>query len=88
MSKAAMVKLKERVAALMDEEKGRFLSRLDALELDPELPARLQAATLQVQQARDVEDAEAMLPASPPAPGEADAPRRKWRDSLRDWWNG
>jgi len=88
MSKAAMVKLKERVAALMDEEKGRFLSRLDALELDPELPARLQTATRQVQQARDVEDAEAMLPASPPAPGEADAPRRKWRDSLRDWWNG
>jgi hypothetical protein len=88
MSKAAMAKLKERVAALMDEEKGRFLSRLDALELDPELPARLQTATRQVQQARDVEDAEAMLPASPPAPGEADAPRRKWRDSLRDWWNG
>jgi hypothetical protein len=44
--------------------------------------------TLQVQQARDVEDAEAVLPASPPAPGEADAPRRKWRESLRDWWNG
>ncbi len=87
MSKAAMDKLKERVAALMAEEKDRFLSRLDALELDPGLPARLQEATLQVQQARDSEDAEAVLPAGPPTPGEA-APRRKWRETFRDWWNG
>jgi hypothetical protein len=88
MSKIAMSKLNDRVEGLMDEEKSRFLSRLDALELDPELPARLQAATHQVQLARHGEDAEAMLPASPPAPGEQGAPRRKWRDSLRDWWNG
>ncbi|WP_313675547.1 GTPase domain-containing protein [Mycolicibacterium sp.] len=88
MSKIAMSKLNDRVEGLMDEEKSRFLSRLDALELDPELPARLQAATHQVQLARHGEDAEAMLPASPPAPGEHGAPRRKWRDSLRDWWNG
>ena len=72
----------------MDEEKSRFLSRPDALELDPQLPDRLQAATLQVQQARDAEDAAAVLPAGPPAPGEVAAPRRKWRESLRDWWNG
>jgi hypothetical protein len=72
----------------MDEEKSRFLSRLDALELDAELPARLQAATRQVQLARHGEDAEAVLPASPPAPGEEGAPRRKWRETLRDWWNG
>lgn len=88
MSKAAMDKLKERVSGLMDQEKARFLSRLDALELDPELPGRLQAATRQVQQARDAEDAEALLPAAPPAPGEESAPRRNWREALRDWWNG
>ena len=88
MSKAAMEKLQERVVGLMDEEKSRFLSRLDALELDPQLPDRLQAATLQVQQARDAEDAAAVLPAGPPAPGEVATPRRKWRESLRDWWNG
>lgn len=89
MSKAAMDKLSERVEGLMADEKARFLSRLDALDLDPELPGRLRAATLEVQQARDVEDAEAMLPASPPAPDEvAAAPRKTWRDSLRDWWNG
>jgi len=88
MSKAAMEKLKVRVEALMDEEKARFTSRLDALGLDPELPDRLRVATVQVQQARDVEDAEALLPASPPGPDEVAEPRRKWRDSLRDWWNG
>lgn len=88
MSKAAMEKLKVRVEALMDEEKARFTSRLDALGLDPELPDRLRVATVQVQQARDVEDAEALLPASPPGPDEAAEPRRKWRESLRDWWNG
>ncbi len=88
MSKAAMDKLKDRVAGLMAEEKARFTSRLDALELDPELPARLQAATHQVQQARDAEDAEALLPAAPPAPGDEPGPRRNWRETLRDWWNG
>ncbi len=88
MSKAAMEKLKARVEGLMDEEKARFTSRLDALDLDAELPDRLRAATVQVQQARDVEDAEALLPASPPGPDELAAPRRKWRESLRDWWNG
>jgi hypothetical protein len=88
MSKAALEKLKLRVEGLMDEEKARFTSRLDALDLDPELPARLQAATVAVQQARDVEDAQAILPASPPAPDEAEAPRKNWRESLRDWWNG
>lgn len=88
MSKAAMERLEERVTGLMAQEKDRFLSRLDALGLDPELPARLQEATRQVQLARDVEDAEAVLPASPPAPGEQQAPRRSWRDTLRDWWNG
>ncbi len=88
MSKAAMDKLKERVGGLMGEEKGRFLSRLDALDLDPELSNRLRTATVAVQQARDVEDAEALLPASPPGPDEVAAPRKTWRDSLRDWWNG
>lgn len=88
MSKIAMDKLNDRVEGLMDEEKSRFLSRLDALELDAELPALLQAATHQVQLARHGEDAEAVLPASPPAPGEEGASRRKWRDTLRDWWNG
>ncbi len=92
MSKAAMDKLKIRVEALMAGERSRFLSRLDSLDLDPELPARLQAATVQVQQARDVEDAEAVLPASPPVRGEQPAQegaqKRNWRDSLRDWWNG
>ena len=88
MSKAAMEKLKVRVAGLMDEEKARFTSRLDALALDPELPDRLRVATVQVQQARDVEDAEALLPASPPGPDEVAEPRRNWRDSLRDWWTG
>lgn len=87
MSKAAMEKLQERVEALMAEEKSRFLSRLDALDLDPDLPARLQAAAVQIQQARHAEDAEAVLPASPPAPGEG-APKKDWRKSLRDWWNG
>jgi hypothetical protein len=58
--------------------------------MDPELPARLQAATLQVQQARDVEDADAVLPpVSPPVPVEQPAqPRKLWRESLREWWNG
>ncbi len=88
MSKAAMDKLKERVSGLMDQEKARFLTRLDALELDPELPGRLQTATRQVQQARDAEDAEALLPAAPPAPDEESGPRRNWREALRDWWNG
>lgn len=88
MSKAALDKLSSRVEDLMAQEKSRFLSRLDALELDPELPARLRAATLEVQQARDVEDAEALLPASPPAPDEVAPARKTWRDSVRDWWNG
>lgn len=88
MSKAALAKLKERVEELMAQEKVRFLSRLDTLELDPGLPARLQAATVAVQQARDAEDAGAVLPASPPAPDEVAAPKRNWRDSLREWWNG
>ena len=88
MSKKALDKLNDRVAGLMAEEKSRFLVRLDALELDPELPARLRAVTLQVQQARDAEDAEATLPPAPPAPGEPGAARRSWRETLRDWWNG
>lgn len=88
MSKAAMEKLNDRVDGLMAQEKYRFLSRLDALELDPELPARLQAAAREIQQTRQAEDAEAVLPASPPAPGEVVAPRKTWRESLRDWWNG
>jgi hypothetical protein len=88
MSKAALEKLTQRVQGLMDEEKGRFVSRLDTLDLDPELPARLTDAVRQIQQARDIEDAQAMLPASPPAPGEEGAHRRTWRDSVRDWWNG
>jgi hypothetical protein len=88
MSKAAMEKLTERVDGLMDEEKARFLSRLNALDLDSDLPTRLRAATVAVQQARDVEDAEAVLPASPPGPDEVAAPRKNWRESLRDWWNG
>ena len=87
MSGAAMEKLKVRVDGLMDEEKGRFLSRLDALDLDPELPGRLQSAALEIQHARHAEDAEAVLPASPPAPGESEH-RKNWRESLRNWWNG
>ena len=88
MSKSAMEKLQERVAGLMAEEQQRFLSRLDALELDPGLPARLRAATLEVAQARQAEDAQTVLPNSPPAPGDPSAPRRNWRDKVRDWWNG
>ncbi len=92
MSKAAMDRLTERVQGLMDEEKTRFTSRLDALELDPELPARLGTAAQQVQHARQAEDAEAVLPASPPAPDEiaAEAPEapKTWLDTLRNWWNG
>ena len=88
MSRIAQEKLNDRVEGLMGEEKARFLSRLDALELDPELPARLQAATVQVQQARHGEDAVTVLPASPPAPGEPGAVKRNWRETLRDWWNG
>jgi hypothetical protein len=72
----------------MGEEKFRFLSRLDALDLDPDLSNRLRIATVAVQQARDVEDAEALLPASPPGPDEVAGPRKTWRDSLRNWWNG
>ena len=88
MSKSASEKLNERVEGLMAQEKDRFLSRLDALELDPELPARLQAASVQIQQARHAEDAGALLPASPPTPGEVAAPRKNWREAMRDWWNG
>lgn len=88
MSKSAMEKLQERVAGLMAEEQQRFLSRLDALELDPGLPARLRAAALEVAQARQAEDAQTVLPNSPPAPGDPSAPRRNWRDKVRDWWNG
>ena len=88
MSRAALEKLTQRVEALMDDEKDRFVSRLDALELDADLPARLTTAVRQIQLARDAEDAEAILPASPPAPGEEGAQRRNWRNTLRDWWNG
>ena len=93
MSKMAMDKLTDRVEGLMDQEKSRFLTRLDALDLDPELPARLRAATVQVQQARDVEDADAVLPpASPPVPGvpqgQETIAKKPWRESLREWWNG
>ena len=88
MSKSAMEKLQERVAGLMAEEQQRFLSRLDALELDPGLPARLRAATLEVERARQAEDAQTVLPTSPPAPGESSEARRNWRETLRDWWNG
>jgi len=88
MSTMALAKLRDRVDGLMAEEKGRFLARLDALELDPELPARLEAVAVQIQQARHAEDGGAVLPASPPAPGEAAAPPKKWRESLRDWFNG
>lgn len=88
MSKSAMEKLQERVAGLMAEEQQRFLSRLDALELDPGLPARLRAATLDVERARQAEDAQTVLPTSPPAPGEPSEAPRNWRETLRDWWNG
>jgi len=88
MSKMAMEKLQERVNELSVEEQARFLSRLDALELDEQLPNRLQLAAHEVQQARQVEDAETVLPASPPAPGELAEPRKKWREAFRDWWNG
>lgn len=87
MSHAALEKLNDRVTTLMADEKARFLSRLDTLELDPGLPARLEAAALQIQKARHAEDAEAVLPAAPPAPGEAPE-RKNWRTALRDWWNG
>lgn len=86
MSAAALDKLDDRVDALMAGEKDRFLSRLDALDLDPGLPERLVAAASAVQRARNTGDAEAVLPAAPPAPGEA--PRRTWRDALKGWWNG
>jgi hypothetical protein len=88
MSAIALEKLKGRVEVLMAEEKGRFLARLDALELDPELPARLEAEAAQIQQARHAEDGGAVLPAGPTPPGEAAAPPKKWRDSLRDWFSG
>jgi len=93
MSDAATEKLGARVEVLMGEEKGRFLTRLDSLDLDPELPSRLQAATVAVQQARAVEDAGAVLPAGPPFGGEVQrqqqpAPKKSWRKSLREWWNG
>jgi hypothetical protein len=93
MSEAATEKLEARVEGLMGEEKSRFLTRLDALDLDPELPSRLHAATVAVQQARVVEDAGAVLPASPPVPGETQpqqqpAQKKSWRESLREWWNG
>jgi len=92
MSKAAMEKLTVRVEGMMDQEKSRFLTRLDSLDLDPELPSKLQAAALAVQQARDVEDADAVLPASPPVRGEVEqhqpAAKKPWRESLREWWNG
>lgn len=88
MSKSAMEKLQQRVAGLMAEEQERFLSRLDALELDPGLPARLQATTLEVAQAREAEDSQTVLPTGPPAPGDPAAPRRNWRETVRDWWNG
>ncbi len=88
MSKSAMEKLEERVAALMAEEQQRFLSRLDALDLDPGLPTRLRAATLEVERARQAEDAQTILPTSPPVPGDPSAPRRTWRETVRDWWNG
>ena len=88
MSKAALDKLADRVDALMAGEKARFLSRLDALDLDPDLPERLHAVARQVAAARDAGDAEAQLPAAPPAPGEAGAARRTWRETLRNWWNG
>ena len=88
MSTIALEKLRHRVDGLMADEKGRFLGRLDALELDPELPARLHAAAVQIQRARHAEDAGAVLPAGPPASGKAAAPRKKWRQSLRDWMNG
>lgn len=85
MSAIALEKLRDRVDGLMADEKSRFLGRLDALELDPELPARLQDAAVQIQQARHAEDVKAVLPANPPASGTAAGPRKKWRQSLRDW---
>ncbi len=88
MSKSAMEKLEERVAALMAEEQQRFLSRLDALDLDPGLPTRLRAATLEVERARQAEDAQTVLPTSPPVPGDPSERRRTWRETVRDWWNG
>lgn len=88
MSKSAMEKLQQRVTGLMAGEQERFLSRLDALDLDPGLPARLRTATLEVAQARQAEDAQTVLPTSPPAPGDPSAPRRNWRETVRDWWNG
>ena len=88
MSKSAKEKLEERVAALMAEEQQRFLSRLDALDLDPGLPTRLRAATLEVERARQAEDAQTILPTSPPVPGDPSERRRTWRETVRDWWNG
>jgi hypothetical protein len=87
MSKIALEKLQSRVDILLDGEKQRFLARLDALELDPGLPTRLEQAAAAVQSARNAEDAEAELPASPPPPGEI-GERKKWRDAFREWWNG
>ena len=87
MSNIALEKLNDRVNGLMADEKTRFLSRLDVLDLDPGLPARLEAVALQIQKARNAEDADAVLPAAPPVPGES-PPKKNWREALRDWWNG
>ena len=88
MSKAALESLEVRVAEVMDSEKQRFLARLDALELDPALPDELDAAAFEVQQAREEKDAAALLPASPQVPAVVEPQRKKWREALREWWNG
>ena len=79
MSDIALEKLNHRVNGLMADEKARFLSRLDVLDLDPGLPARLEAVALQIQKARNAEDADAVLPAAPPVPGS----RRRRRTGAR-----
>lgn len=95
LSEQARASLDARVAELMLAERARFDVRLDALELDPGLPARLREATTRSAAARQVDAAAEQWPATPggladqptaAADADAAAAKPRWRDRVRQWW--
>lgn len=97
LAEQARESLDGRVDELMLAERGRFDVRLDALELDPALSGRIRTAAAAAAAARDVDATAGQLPRAPGGLGEPGAgsvggmarvEKPRWRDRMRDWWNG
>ncbi|MDQ1246575.1 MAG: transporter, partial [Actinomycetota bacterium] len=95
LSEQARESLDARVDELMLAERGRFDVRLAALELDVALPDRVRQAAARAAAARDVDATAGQLPAGPGAAprgiiegSPAVAVKPRWRDRMRQWWQG